>query len=58
VPNFAFRAFKKNCQAIYDTGTPVVLVLVDGRPLVLDWMAEMIPAIIEAWLPGEEGVML
>jgi len=42
-------------RAVYDTGTPVVLVLVDGRPLVLDWMAETIPAILEAWLPGEEG---
>jgi len=42
-------------KVVYDTGTPVVLVLIDGRPLVLDWMAEMIPAIIEAWLPGEEG---
>ncbi len=42
-------------KAICDTGTPVVIVLVDGRPLALDWMAEKIPAIIEAWLPGEEG---
>jgi len=42
-------------KAIYDTGTPTVLVLVDGRPLALDWIAEKIPAIVEAWLPGEEG---
>jgi beta-glucosidase len=42
-------------KAIYDTGTPVVLVLADGRPLVLGWMAEKIPAILEVWLPGEEG---
>ncbi len=42
-------------KAIYETGTPTILVLVDGRPLALDWMAEKIPAIIEAWLPGEEG---
>src|SRR4030043_170470 len=42
-------------RAIYETGTPVVLVLVDGRPLVLGWVIEKIPAIIEAWLPGEEG---
>jgi beta-glucosidase len=42
-------------KAIYETGTPIVLVLVDGRPIALDWMAEKIPAIIEAWLPGEEG---
>jgi beta-glucosidase len=42
-------------RAIYETGTPVILVLVDGRPLALDWMAEKIAAILEAWLPGEEG---
>jgi beta-glucosidase len=32
-----------------------VLILVDGRPLALGWIIEKIPAIIEAWLPGEEG---
>jgi beta-xylosidase len=42
-------------RMIYETGTPVILVLVDGRPLALDWMAEKIAAILEAWLPGEEG---
>ena len=42
-------------KAIYETGTPVVLILVDGRPLALGWIIEKIPAIIEAWLPGEEG---
>jgi beta-glucosidase len=42
-------------RAIYETGTPTVVVLVDGRPLALGWIVEKIPAIIEAWLPGEEG---
>jgi beta-glucosidase len=42
-------------RAIYETGTPVVLILVDGRPLALGWIIEKIPAIIETWLPGEEG---
>lgn len=42
-------------RAIYETGTPIVLVLVNGRPVTLKWMAEQIPAIVEAWLPGEEG---
>ncbi|HEX7363552.1 MAG TPA: glycoside hydrolase family 3 C-terminal domain-containing protein, partial [Dehalococcoidia bacterium] len=42
-------------KAIYETGKPVVLVLVDGRPLCLGWIVDKIPAIIEAWLPGEEG---
>jgi len=30
-------------------------VIVDGRPVTLGWIAEIIPAIVEAWLPGEEG---
>lgn len=42
-------------QAIYETGTPVVIVLIDGRPLALPWIAEHIPAVLHAWLPGEEG---
>jgi beta-glucosidase len=42
-------------RAVYETGTPVVLVLVNGRPVTLKWMAEQIPAIVETWLPGEEG---
>jgi beta-glucosidase len=46
---------EKLVRAVYETGTPVVLVLVNGRPYTLKWMAEKIPAIIEAWMPGEEG---
>jgi beta-glucosidase len=42
-------------KAIYETGTPVVLVLVNGRPYTMKWLAEKIPAIINAWEPGEEG---
>ena len=42
-------------RAIYETGTPVVLILIDGRPLSLGWILEKMQAIIEAWLPGEEG---
>ena len=42
-------------QAIYATGKPVVLVLINGRPLSVRWAAEKIPAIVEAWLPGELG---
>ncbi len=37
------------------TGTPVVLVLLNGRPLATEWIAETLPAIVEAWFPGEEG---
>ncbi len=42
-------------RAIYETGTPLVVVLVNGRPFAIPWIAEHIPAIVEAWLPGEEG---
>ena len=37
------------------TGKPVIVVLVNGRPLAIPWLAEHVPAILEAWLPGEEG---
>lgn len=42
-------------RAIQATGTPVVLVLINGRPLSIRWEAAHIPAIIEAWEPGERG---
>ncbi len=42
-------------RAVHATGTPLVLVLINGRPLSLTWEAEHVDAIIEAWLPGEEG---
>jgi beta-glucosidase len=42
-------------RAIQATGKPVVLVLVNGRPLSTRWEAEHIPAIVEAWEPGERG---
>ena len=42
-------------KAISKTGVPVVVVLVNGRPLSINWAAGNVPAIIEAWLPGEEG---
>ncbi|MCB8948601.1 MAG: glycoside hydrolase family 3 C-terminal domain-containing protein [Ardenticatenaceae bacterium] len=42
-------------QAIAATGKPVVVVLVNGRPLSINWIAENVPAVLEAWLPGEEG---
>jgi beta-glucosidase len=42
-------------QAVHATGTPTVLVLVNGRPLSTRWAAEHVPAIVEAWLPGERG---
>jgi len=36
-------------------GKPIVLILVNGRPLTIKWEKENISAIIEAWYPGEEG---
>jgi beta-glucosidase len=42
-------------KAVQATGTPVALVLINGRPLSIRWEAEHIPAIVEAWEPGERG---
>lgn len=42
-------------EAIAATGKPVALVLVNGRPLNLTWASTHIPAILEAWHPGNEG---
>lgn len=42
-------------RAVHGTGTPTILVLINGRPLSVRWAAENIPAIIEAWIPGELG---
>ena len=41
-------------EAIHATGTPVVLVLMNGRPLTLPWAAEHVPAIVESWFLGVE----
>ena len=42
-------------EAVAATGKPVVLVLVNGRPLDISWAAEHVPAILEAWYPGVEA---
>jgi beta-glucosidase len=42
-------------EAVAATGTPVILVVVDGRPLALGAVAEKVAAIIYAWLPGHMG---
>jgi len=42
-------------EAVWATGKPVVLVLFNGSPLSINWAAEHVPAILEAWYPGEEG---
>lgn len=42
-------------EAVAATGKPVVLVLQNGRPLTITWAAQHVPAILEAWYPGEFG---
>jgi len=42
-------------KAVIAVGKPVVAVLVNGRPYAMPWLAENANAILEAWLPGEEG---
>jgi beta-glucosidase len=42
-------------KAVQKTGTPTVVVLINGRPLATEWIAEHVPAIVEAWEPGMEG---
>ncbi len=41
-------------EAVYATGTPVVLVIMNGRPLTIPWAAEHVPAILESWFLGVE----
>jgi beta-glucosidase len=42
-------------QAVVATGTPTVLLLMNGRPLDLRWAAEHVPAILDIWYPGTQG---
>ncbi len=42
-------------EAVVATGKPVVLVLENGRPLTIGWAKKHVPAILEAWYPGEFG---
>jgi len=42
-------------KAVHATGTPVIVVLINGRPLSVRWIAENVPAIVEAWNCGEQG---
>ncbi|QGA55335.1 beta-glucosidase [Sulfolobus sp. E5-1-F] len=42
-------------KELYKTGKPIVLVLINGRPIVLSPIINYVKAVIEAWFPGEEG---
>ena len=42
-------------QAVVATGTPVVLLVMNGRPLDLRWAVQHVPAILDIWYPGSQG---
>lgn len=46
---------EKLLEQVTAVGKPVVLLVFSGRPLVLDWAAKNVPAIMEAWFPGTEA---
>jgi beta-glucosidase len=47
-------AQRELAEAVLETGTPVVVVLMNGRPLAIPWLDEQAPAILEAWYLGVE----
>ena len=42
-------------KAVVETGTPTVVLLINGRPLSINYIAEHVPAVLEGWYLGEEG---
>ena len=42
-------------KAVVETGKPVVVLLINGRPLSINYIAEKVPAILEGWYLGQEG---
>ena len=42
-------------KAVVETGTPTIVLLINGRPLSINYIAEKVPAILEGWYLGEEG---
>ncbi len=42
-------------QAVQAVGKPVVVVLINGRPLSINWVDRYVPAVVEAWFPGAQG---
>jgi beta-glucosidase len=42
-------------KAVHAAGKPVAIVLFNGRPLSIGWIAEHVPAVLEAWFPGTEA---
>ena len=42
-------------KKVYETGTPIIVVLINGRPLSINWADKNADAILEAWYPGAHG---
>ncbi|PWT92098.1 MAG: glycosyl hydrolase [Blastocatellia bacterium] len=42
-------------QAVYATGKPVIVVLLNGRPMSINWVNKYVPGIVEGWFPGAQG---
>ncbi len=42
-------------KAVFSTGTPTIVVLMNGRPLSINWINAHVPAIMEAWFPGAQA---
>lgn len=42
-------------KAIYETGKPTIVVLVNGRPPTIEWIVERVPAILESWMGGSQA---
>lgn len=42
-------------KAVFETGTPTIVILVNGRPMTINWIDKFVPAIVEAWFPGKWG---
>jgi beta-glucosidase len=45
----------KLVQALQGTGKPVVMVMINGQPLTINWENKYVPAILEAWFPGPQS---
>ncbi len=42
-------------QAVHAVGKPVVVVLLNGRPMSINWINKHVPAVVEGWFPGVHG---
>lgn len=42
-------------KALQQSGVPLAVVLIQGRPYSIPWIAENCPAVLSAWYPGQEG---